>query len=74
MKFTARAGWIWADCFDGAPLPAEWLRALHNQFKICLVSPELHGLGERLREFTHLTPWIDAVCTKHPETWEKALS
>ncbi len=70
------AEWIWLDVFDPElPVTADEYRALQAAgYKICLVSPELHGrdiseiasLKSRL-ERDGLT--ADAVCSKRLDLW-----
>jgi hypothetical protein len=70
------AEWIWLDVFDPElPVTSDEYRALQQAgFKICLVSPELHGrdiagiaaLKARL-ERDALT--ADAVCSKRLDLW-----
>lgn len=75
LALAGQVGWVWVDVFKGFPLHKSQCDQLHDaNFKICLVSPELHG---RNKEETHdmknqleakgITP--DAVCTKWPELW-----
>lgn len=69
-KFAGEVSWLWIDCFHGKPLAAQELAALKTSFRICLVSPELHGLPlEEIRQFCDLVRYADAVCTKRPEQW-----
>jgi hypothetical protein len=73
--------WIWLDSFSGdwsfLGKHAEWLKK--GGFKLCLVSPELQGRSPDEESFVVLEICektnlrIDAVCTKHPEMWEKLL-
>lgn len=75
LALRGRADWLWIDTFHGLPD----LRAQHDAlrdagFRLCLVSPELHGRGtgeiagmkSSLRQQGIV---MDAVCTKHPELW-----
>jgi hypothetical protein len=73
--FKDKADWIWVDCFQGKPVAAELVQSLKPHFKVCLVSPELHGQGlkENLSDFLPLYRWADAVCTKEPQVWRDAL-
>ena len=62
--------WAWLDCFDGEPLDLEVVKRVRGRFKVCLVSPELHGKPlDSIAAFTHLTAFADAVCTKAPDRW-----
>lgn len=69
-----RAKWIWVDCFTKMPLTAEIADKLHGwSYKLCIVSPELEGQGERLEEYRDCLRGIEieAVCTKvyNMERW-----
>ncbi len=71
-KFLNKVNWVWVDCFTQLPLNSENYSFFKNNFKICLVSPELQGHSlDKITEFKdqlqHLP--IDAVCTKKPELW-----
>lgn len=75
---TGMVGWIWIDCFTRFPVSGH--EAAHLQslgFKLCLVSPELQGRTEGIAELRSLLAReeirADAVCTKRPDLWEKAL-
>ena len=75
LALRGRADWLWIDTFHGLPD----LRAQHDAlrdagFRLCLVSPELHGrgIGEIAGMKSSLRQQgivMDAVCTKHPELW-----
>ncbi len=68
--FRGLAQWLWVDCFDGEPLPAEMVREASEGFRVCLVSPELQGApAEAIARFAALLPFADAICTRHPERW-----
>ncbi len=70
--FVEKVEWVWVDCFGGNPLPATLLQKWKNQFKFCLVSPELHGQPlETIQRFGDLYRLADAVCTKQPSEWMK---
>ena len=84
-KYKRKIGWVWADCFEGIPLPASEINALKNcGYKICHVSPELHWLNtpkdwdELVNKFIsnlisqRVMP--DAVCTKLPYAWKEAIT
>lgn len=72
LAFAGQAAWVWVDCFTHLPLDSETYRRLHEQFKICLVSPELQqyprqmirSFREQLRE---MPP--DAVCSDYCDDW-----
>ncbi len=69
--FRNAARWAWLDCFDGDPLSLETALALKEDFKLCLVSPELQKipLPGKLEQFLPLARLCDAVCTKDPAAW-----
>jgi hypothetical protein len=75
LALAGQADWIWLDVFHGFPIARADYEALRKAgFKICLVSPELHG-----REAVEIAKYrdmmenegisIDAVCTKRVEFW-----
>jgi hypothetical protein len=76
LTLAGKATWIWLDVFHGFPIPKQQYDALcAGGFKICLVSPELHGRNSS--EIATMRSYmdgegieIDAVCTKIPELWE----
>lgn len=80
LTLAGKVDWVWIDCFTHFPLSAQDARRLTDAgFKLCLVSPELHGrdanveilrLASLLRERNIVA---DAVCTKHPDLWEVAV-
>jgi hypothetical protein len=68
--------WVWVDSFSSEGVSFETLTHLKSLgLKICLVSPELHGMDrqEEIQFLVSLTQGlsfqIDAVCTKFPEKW-----
>ena len=74
LNFENHVGWVWVDTFKTNPLNHETYEILKNAgFRICLVSPELHGRDidvtkDYRKEMTHFK--IDAVCTKLPNIWK----
>jgi hypothetical protein len=77
FSFSGKIDWVWVDCFSHFPLNKnEALRLKDSGFKLCLVSPELHGVkaDEVIMQFIDtikanaINP--DAVCTKRPDLWE----
>jgi hypothetical protein len=78
LTLAGKVDWVWVDCFTQLPLSGDSaLRLRSAGFKLCLVSPELHGrdaeteipaLVSLLRERNIES---DAVCTKRPDLWEK---
>jgi len=80
LALTGKIDWVWVDCFTCFPLSKEDARRLQlTSFKLCLVSPELHGRsGEieipelyKLLKTRNIYP--DAICTKLPELWKICL-
>lgn len=72
MRFKGLVDWVWVDCFTRLPLADENYAVLKENFKICLVSPELQGHPiERIGEFKSMLigKQVDAVCTKRPDLW-----
>jgi hypothetical protein len=77
LLFESKIDWIWLDCFNGFPLTGEEFQRLKKSaFKICLVSPELHGPPrdeddiQNFQNFMHsIGAEVDAVCTKNPKLW-----
>lgn len=68
--------WAWVDSFKSGGTPIKDLSTLREiGFKICLVSPELHGqhrqgeIPDLILLTQELDFQIDAVCTKFPEKW-----
>ncbi len=64
-----RAKWIWVDCFSKLPINSVNSKLLKNLgYKICIVSPELQGQQEKIKEYkeyllkNNIT--CDAVCSK----------
>lgn len=74
-RFKGRAEWLWVDCFGGVP-PCEpkIFEELRGDFKLCLVSPELHtGDARGIEAFASLGRRVDAICTKVPDLWRPHL-
>jgi hypothetical protein len=76
MNLAGRVSWVWVDCFTKFPLSEDDAICLKDaNFKLCLVSPELHGRNAEI-EIPALASLIsarnikcDAVCTQRPELW-----
>lgn len=76
LSLAGEVNWVWIDCFSKMPLNDASYHALKQHFKLCVVSPELHGRGlesiatyaEELRQYP-----IDAICTKRPDLWQAAI-
>jgi hypothetical protein len=69
--FIGKVQWLWVDCFENKMVPLSWLNELKENFKICLVSPELQKLPENLigEHKKYFANYADAVCTKFPDKW-----
>ena len=67
--------WVWLDVFRGFPIAPEEVDALKTAgFKLCLVSPELHGrkateIDDMQAQMAARGITVDAVCTKLPDRW-----
>ena len=79
LSLAGKVKWVWIDCFSKFPLnEMDVQRLTAAGFKLCLVSPELHGRNadtevpalRRLLKRLHIEG--DAVCTKRPDLWESA--
>jgi hypothetical protein len=71
-QFVGKVDWVWIDCFTHLPLTTDNYTFLKQHFKLCIVSPELHGHSlDRIKEFRNQLSSmpVDAVCTKKPELW-----
>ena len=78
LNLQGLVDWVWVDCFTHCPLNyADSIKLKQAGFKLCFVSPELHG---RDAEIEIPATWAylnekkilaDAVCTKRPDLWEK---
>ena len=73
LALAEKIDWVWVDYLDSFPLNEESYQRLIRHFKICLVSPELVGRENKIKEVQkHISEMkIDAVCTKLPQTWQK---
>ena len=70
-----QAEWVWLDVFRGFPISRDEHDTLRKGgFRICLVSPELHGrdiaeIARMQAQMKQLGCSVDAVCTKYPDLW-----
>jgi len=77
LLLESKIDWVWLDCFKGFPIKDEEFQMLRSaSFKICLVSPELHGSPRDKSDIyifqkilDNMGVEVDAVCTKFPELW-----
>lgn len=68
-NMAGKVEWIWVDCFTRMPLTKEdYLEMKRLGYRICLVSPELQGEGEKIEEYrkqiVQMGITLDAVCSK----------
>jgi hypothetical protein len=76
LSLGGKIDWVWVDCFTRFPLTsADAARLRDAGFRLCLVSPELHG-RTGLDEIAALRTVLaelgiapEAVCSKTPERW-----
>lgn len=64
--------WVWIDSFHKIWYDNPYLESLKKQnYKIALVSPELHGRQKELKQFRNSVNFnlVDAICTDKPEYW-----
>lgn len=79
IKFKDLVEWIWVDFYNEYPLNKEIINILKkNNFKICLVSPELQGKSMNEIKTAQLSVYslkknIDGICTKYINSWESFL-
>lgn len=78
LTLARKVDWVWVDCFTRFPLSAEEAKTLTQAgFKLCLVSPELHGrdaekeIPELIQLLEELKIMPEAACTKRPDLWER---
>jgi hypothetical protein len=81
LSLAGKIDWVWVDCFTHFSLREDDASRLKSLgFKLCLVSPELHGRDAEI-EIPKLVSLLakraivaDAVCTKRPDIWESVSS
>ncbi len=79
IKFKNLLEWVWVDFYQKYPLNEEIINILkNNNFKICLVSPELQGksmyeIKKAQLSISSIKNNIDGICTKYIDTWESFL-
>ncbi len=69
LSLKKKARWVWVDCFSRLPLNRRIFSRLKDAgFKICLVSPELHGRREEIEIYRDYLArhsiLVDAICAK----------
>jgi hypothetical protein len=76
--FEGKVDWVWLDAFQSYSFINEALPHLKN-FKLCLVSPELHShrndsiVNTMRNEILQFGIEFNAICTKVPSQWEIKL-
>jgi len=77
LKFRKILKWVWIDTFDGKlPISTkEILKLKKNNYKVCLVSPELPTkkfsyLKKMKKKIGNYKKLFDAICTKKPKMWK----
>ena len=80
LTLAGKVEWVWVDCFTQLAMTGREAKRLQNAgFKLCLVSPELHGraaepgIAEMAALLAERGIAVDAVCTKRCDLWEQAL-
>ena len=79
FKFKGLVDWIWIDYYEKYPLNRTILNQLKaDNFKVCLVSPELQGYPFEEIEIAqysikNFANKIDAICSKDIEKWKQIL-
>tara|TARA_B100000965_G_C19411329_1_gene677842 strand:- start:152 stop:760 length:609 start_codon:yes stop_codon:yes gene_type:complete len=78
IKKNIKNEWLWLDTIDGnIPLKLEELKKLKKLgYKICLVSPELPlkkkaNINKFEKKYYKFLDYVDAVCTKKINFWNK---
>lgn len=81
LALAGKVDWVWVDCFTRFPLSRDdVLRLKQGGFRLCLVSPELHGLDAAsgipilVNFLAESRIDVDAVCTERPDLWEKSAN
>lgn len=75
LTLAGQVEWVWIDVFQGFSITAAQHAALKAAgFKLCLVSPELHGRSpDEIDSFRDLMReqglQMDAICTKRIDLW-----
>ena len=80
IGLASRIDWVWVDFFTHFPLSTTDAMRLHSAgFKLCLVSPELHGHSAEV-EIPKLARFLQehsidpqAICTKRVDFWKECL-
>lgn len=78
LNLAGKIEWVWVDCFNHFALNTLDAKQLQEAgFKLCLVSPELHGRDAEI-EIPTLSNLLyehsiypEAICTKRMDIWER---
>lgn len=69
LNLKNKVKWVWVDCFSKLPITRKSFLLLKNAgFNLCLVSPELQGQVEKIKEYRAFIESeqieFDAICCK----------
>ena len=72
-SLSSKVDWVFVDVMTKLPLSGTAHKYLADNFKICLVSPELFGRPQDIEVYQKKMGEhrLDAVLTKLPQRWEK---
>ncbi len=79
-RVSGMFNWVWADCFTKFPLNHYIFQLMKiNEFKVCVVSPELQGQPEKIKQYidfmiqNNIKP--DMVCDKiyNYDLWKEVI-
>jgi hypothetical protein len=78
-RLVGKIKWIWVDSFHSIHFRRDEFDEMKEMgFKVCIVSPELHGRFHETREYAnylydnYIKP--DAICTKNIELWKEIFA
>lgn len=78
---AGKVEWIWVDCFTKLPIDNKIYNEMKQLgYKLCLVSPELQGQSEKIKEYAQQIKEnkieLDAICTKlyNIDLWNELLN
>ncbi len=77
-NMRGKAKWVWIDCFTKLPINYNnYLQLKEWGYSLCMVSPELQGQPEKIKEYANYLKangiQCDSICTKNYniDTWKK---